>query len=67
LEPWKEAIRILMLYHAKDQKSKLGQISTAFIPSTDYGESCKDTLFKQAISCVKWVKTEWVKIQSESI
>ena len=37
-----------MRYHAKDPKSKLGQISTEFIPNTDYGEGCKYSLFEQA-------------------
>ena len=64
LEPWKEGIRILMRYHAKDPKSKLGQISTEFIPNTDYGEGCKYSLFEQAISCVEWMKKEWMQIQS---
>ena len=66
LEPWKEGIRILMRYHAKDPKAKLGQISTEFIPNTDYGEGCKYSLFEQAISCVEWMRAEWDEINAQS-
>ena len=59
LEPWKECIRNLLIYHYKDPNSKLGQISTEFIPNTDYGEGCKYSLFEQAIECTKWMKKTW--------
>jgi len=62
LEPWKECIRILMRYHSKDVKSKLGQISTEFIPNTDYGEGCKYSLFEQAVECTKWMRKTWKEI-----
>ncbi len=64
LEPWKEGIRILMRHHAKDPKAKLGQISTEFIPNTDYGEGCTYSLFEQAIACVEWMRAEWKTIKS---
>lgn len=67
LEPWKECIRILMRYHKADQKSKLGQISTEFIPNTDYGEGCKYSLFEQAIECTKWMRRTWEDIKKENI
>lgn len=66
LEPWKEGIRILMRYHARDPKKKLGQISTEFIPGTDYGEGCKYSLFDQGVACVEWMRAEWDKISSEA-
>ena len=62
LEPWKEYLRILMRYHSKDIKSKLGQISTEFIPNTDYGEGCKYSLFEQAVECTKWMRKTWKEI-----
>ena len=66
LEPWKECIRNLLIYHHKDPTSKLGQISTEFIPNTDYGEGCKYSLFEQAIECTKWMKKTWETINKEA-
>ena len=60
--PWKECIRNLLVYHYKDPNSKLGQISTEFIPNTDYGEGCKYSLFEQAVECTKWMKKTWETI-----
>ena len=65
LDPWKECILILMRYHLKDPNSKLGQISTEFIPNTDYGEGCKYSLFEQAIECTNWMRESWNKIKKE--
>lgn len=62
LEPWKETVRTLMRYHALDPKRKLGQISTEFIPSFDYGQGCKYSLFEQSVACVKWMRTAWFDI-----
>jgi len=66
LDPWKECIKQLMKYHEKDPKSKLGQISTEFIPNTDYGEGCKYSLFEQAIECTNWMKDTWQFIKNET-
>lgn len=66
LEPWKEGIRILMRHHARDPKSKLGQISTEFIPNADYGEGCRYSLFEQAIACVEWMRSEWAIIRADA-
>ncbi|MDP6707674.1 MAG: hypothetical protein QF893_15130 [Alphaproteobacteria bacterium] len=65
LEPWKEAIRIAMRHHARDPNGKLGQISTEFIPNTDYGEGCKYSLFEQAIACVEWMRATWEENRAE--
>ncbi len=67
LEPWKEGIRILMRYHARDPKGKLGQISTEFIQGPDYGEGCRYSLFEQAIACVEWMRSEWTIIRAEAV
>jgi hypothetical protein len=64
LEPWKEAIRILMRHRARDPKGKLGQISTEFIPNTDYGEGCKYSLFEQSVACVEWMRGTWQEIKA---
>ena len=66
LEPWKECIRMLMRHHAADPAGKLGQISTEFIPGTDYGEGCKYSLFDQAVACVEWMRETWDDIQKEA-
>jgi hypothetical protein len=65
LEPWKEGIRILMRYHARDPKGQLGQISTEFISNPDYGDGCKYSLFEQGIACVQWMRAEWLVIKAE--
>jgi len=64
LEPWKEAIRILLRHRARDPQGKLGQISTEFIPNTDYGEGCGYSLFEQAIACVEWMRAAWEEIRT---
>ncbi len=66
LEPWKEGIRTLMRYHAKNPVKKLGQISTEFIPGPDYGEGCHYSLFAQAIACVEWMRVEWQTIRAQA-
>lgn len=66
LEPWKEGLRILMRHHARDPKAKLGQISTEFIPNTDYGEGCGYSLFEQAVACVAWMRDTWSSISSDA-
>lgn len=66
LEPWKEALRHLLSFHAHDPDARLGQISTEFIPNTDYGEGCKYSLFEQAIACVQWMRSEWARAQGEA-
>lgn len=66
LEPWKEGVRIVMRHHARDPKSKLGQISTEFIPNPDYGEGCKYSLFEQGVACVQWMRGAWGDISAEA-
>ncbi len=55
-----------MRHHARDSSGKLGQISTEFIPNTDYGEGCKYSLFEQAIACVEWMRATWDEIRAEA-
>ncbi len=66
LAPWKEAVRQLIRHHARDPKSKLGQISTEFIPGPDYGMGCKYSLFEQAVACVEWMRETWADIRREA-
>ena len=66
LEPWKEVVRQLMLYHANNADSRLGQISTEFISNFDYGEGCKYSLFDQAQACTTWMRSIWDKILQEA-
>ena len=66
LEPWKEVVRNLIRYHAADETATLGQISTEFIPSFDYGEGCRYSLFEQAISCITWMRETWDAARDQS-
>jgi hypothetical protein len=62
LEPWKQVMRDLMAYHASHDESRLGQISTEFIPNFDYGENCKYSLFEQSVACAQWLRSTWQDI-----
>jgi len=66
LEPWKECIRMLMRYHAKDPAGKLGQISTEFIPNTDNGEGGNYSLFDHSVACVEWMRGTWDEIRQDA-
>jgi hypothetical protein len=66
LEPWKEVVRKLMLYHATDPRSPLGQISTEFIPNFDYGEGCKYSLFEQGVECTEWMRATWKTVRAKA-
>lgn len=59
LEPWKEVMRHLLAYHATDDTSPLGQISTEFIPSPDYGMGHKYSIFEHSVACAHWIKETW--------
>jgi hypothetical protein len=61
LEPWKEVIRQLFSFHARDANSRLGQISTEFIPNPDYGAGHKYSIFEHSVACASWLKTTWVE------
>lgn len=62
LEPWKEVIRQLLSYHAKNEESPLLQLSTEFIPNTDYGEGSSYSIFDNSVACAKWIRAEWEKV-----
>ncbi|MCC6197880.1 MAG: hypothetical protein IT518_25795 [Burkholderiales bacterium] len=59
LEPWKEVVRKLMRHHATCAESRLGQISTEFIPPPDYGGGAKYSIFAQNIACARWLRATW--------
>lgn len=59
LKPWKEVIRQLMKFHANNDRSKLGQISTEFIPNPDYGAGAKYSIFENSIACARWLRATW--------
>lgn len=59
LEPWKEVLRRLMKYHATNDDSKLGQISTEFIQGVDYGAGAKYSIFDHSVACAKWLRETW--------
>ena len=61
LEPWKQVVRQLMLYHADNDASNLGQISTEFIPHPDYGGGAKYSIFENSIACAHWLRETWAE------
>lgn len=62
LEPWKEGLRILLRHHAANPKSGLGQVSTEFIPMTDYGAGAGYSVFEQNVACARWLHETWADI-----
>lgn len=58
LEPWKEVVRHLLAYHAANDSSPLLQISTEFIPGTDYGEGSHYSIFEHSVACAQWIRSE---------
>lgn len=64
LEPWKEVARRLLGYHAHNPESRLGQISTEFIPFTDYGAGARYSVFHNAVACARWLRETWSAAQS---
>ena len=59
LEPWKAVIRQLMRWHADHPESRLGQISTEFIPPPDYGGGAKYSIFEHNVACARWLRETW--------
>jgi len=62
LEPWKEVLRHLMKHHATHHDSKLGQISTEFIPAVDYGAGAGYSIFENSVAAAKWLRATWDEI-----
>ncbi|MEM7129924.1 MAG: hypothetical protein AAF702_26570 [Chloroflexota bacterium] len=62
LEPWKEVVRHLLKYHATHDDSPLLQLSTEFIPNTDYGEGSHYSIFDHSVACAKWIREQWAKV-----
>ena len=59
LEPWKEVIIQLMMYHQNNNESFLRTISTEFIPFPDYGGGAKYSIFENSIACAEWLRETW--------
>ena len=59
LDPWKEVLRRLMRFHASSKNSRLGQISTEFLPATDYGGGARYSIFQNSIAAAKWLRQTW--------
>jgi hypothetical protein len=59
-------MRNLMRHHAGDPLSRLGQISTEFIPNLDYGEGCQYSLFEQGVACTEWLRATWHEIRDKA-
>ena len=65
-EPWKEVLRRLIRHHARDAGSRLGQITTEFIPGIDYGAGAKYSIFENSIACARWLRDTWSKAAGEA-
>jgi len=63
LEPWKEVLRRLITFHATNPNSCLGQISTEFLISTDYGAGAKYSIWQDSIVAAKWLRQTWADAQ----
>lgn len=59
LEPWKNAMRYLLNYHANNQQSRLQMITAEYIPFTDYGEGSTYSLINNNAACVNWLRNTW--------
>ena len=66
LEPWKEVVRQILRYHATHADSCLGQITTEFIPYTDYGGGARYSIFENNVACARWIRETWSAIQVPS-
>ena len=51
-----------MKHHATHPDSKLGQISTEFIPAVDYGAGAGYSIFENSVAAVKWLRATWDEI-----
>ena len=67
LEPWKEVIRQLFVYHSTTPGSALGQISTEFIPGVDYGAGHGYSLFENSVACARWMRDLWQNINTKQV
>ncbi len=66
LEPWKEVVRRLMRHHATVPTSRLGQISTEFIPPSDYGGGARYSIFENNVACARWLRETWRETLAET-
>ncbi|OCC23613.1 hypothetical protein MB02_10610 [Croceicoccus estronivorus] len=67
LETWKFAISKLLQHHANTPGSRLGTISTEFIPFADYGGGAKYSLFENNIACATWIRAEWERLSRNEL
>jgi hypothetical protein len=62
LDPWKLVILRLLRHHANTPESRLGEITTEFIPMTDYGAGAKYSIFANNIACAEWIRKSWSEV-----
>ena len=53
-----------MKYHLENDASPLGQVSTEFIPATDYGMGNKYSIFEHSVACATWLRQTWNDLQN---
>ncbi len=64
LEPWKQVVRSLLAYHAKQENSPLEQIATEMIAPPDYGMGAKYNNFEHSKAVAQWIRATWREIQT---
>jgi hypothetical protein len=59
LDPWKSVVRSMLAHH-RTGPNHLGQISTEFIPSPDYGGGYGYSIWENSKACARWIKEAWL-------
>ncbi len=59
LEPWKQVVRMLFAHHARDERSRLGQVTVEMIPGIDYGAGARYSIFDHSVACARWLRSTW--------
>lgn len=65
LEPSKEAMRKILRYHLRNERSPLRFVSTEMINMLDYGMNAKYSLFDHNVACARWLRKAWADLKDE--
>lgn len=61
LDAWKGVMQRLLVHHASDASSPLGQITCEFIPLTDYGAGASYSCFENNVAMARWLRSVWAE------
>jgi hypothetical protein len=67
LQPWKDAMRALLLHHARHGQGGCLRVSTEYIPGIDYGAGHGYSLFDQNVACARWLRQAWAQVQADAL